>query len=191
VPDRAFWEGKYHNNETTGWDRGSFSPALPIWLEELQPCRILIPGCGRGHEVIELARHDFEVTGIDIATPAIEHVQTELDREDLKATLICGDLFDLYLEPFEAIYEQTCLCTMQPDQWPDYEQWLYTHLKPGGQLLAQFMQTDTENGPPFHCAVDKMKTLFTPSRWFWPEQDGKIVPHPSGRHEIAHLLVRI
>ncbi len=151
----------------------------------------MIPGCGRGHEVLELAHLGFNVTGIDIAAPAIEHIQAALDKEELTATLVHGDLFDLSLDPFDAIYEQTCLCAMQPAQWPAYEQWLHNHLKPGGQLLAQFMQTDAEGGPPFHCAVDEMKTLFAPSRWHWPESEGKVIPHPSGRFEFAHLLTRI
>ncbi|PJA33792.1 MAG: thiopurine S-methyltransferase, partial [Zetaproteobacteria bacterium CG_4_9_14_3_um_filter_53_7] len=97
---------------------------------------------------------------------------------------------DLDLEPFDAIYEQTCLCALQPTQWSDYEQWLYNHLKPGGQLLALFMQTNAEGGPPFHCDVTEMKPLFAASRWLWPD-NGDTVPHPSGRHELAHLLIRI
>ncbi|ATX81269.1 Thiopurine S-methyltransferase (TPMT) [Mariprofundus ferrinatatus] len=189
MSNRAFWEGKYHNNET-GWDRGNASPALLDWLKELEPCRILVPGCGRGHEVIELARRGFDVTAVDIATPAIDHMQAMLEKERLTATLIHGDLFELILEPFDAIYEQTCLCALQPEQWPAYEQWLYTHLKPGGQLLALFMQTGAEGGPPFHCDVSDMSYLFSDSRWQWPD-NGNEVPHPSGRFELAHLLIRI
>jgi hypothetical protein len=190
LTDRAFWEAKYRSQEM-GWDRGGSSPALSIWLKELHPCRILIPGCGHGHEVIELALHGFEVTGLDIAAPAIEHLQAELDKEELTATLIHGDLFDLNLGPFDAIYEQTCLCAMQPKLWPAYEHWLHSHLKPGGQLLALFMQTNSEGGPPFHCGIPEMKTLFALSRWHWPEHKGKAVPHPLGHHELAHLLTCI
>ena len=189
MTDRVFWEGKYHRNET-GWDRGSASPALATWLDELPPCRILIPGCGRGHEVIELARLGFEVTGIDIATPAIEHLKSELEREGLTATLIHADLFKTELPPFDAIYEQTCLCAMPPARWPVYEQWLFNHLKPGGKLLALFMQTGTEGGPPFHCDIDEMRGIFLPERWRWPDSLGDAVPHPSGRHEIACHLIR-
>lgn len=190
MTDRHFWEGKYHNNET-GWDRGDISPALTDWFEKLKPCRILIPGCGRGYEVMELARRGFDVTGVDIATPAIEHMQSELDCKGISATLIHGDLFELELDPFDAIYEQTCLCALQPKQWPAYETWLHNHLKPGGQLLAMFMQTGQEGGPPFHCDLSEMKLLFDSSRWKWPDSDGDSVPHPSGRHELAHLLARI
>jgi len=190
MSDRAFWEGKYHNNEP-GWDRGDSSPALLAWLKELKPCRILVPGCGRGHEVIELARRGFDVTAVDIATPAIDHMQEMLEKEKLTATLIHGDLFGLELAPFDAIYEQTCLCAIQPSQRVEYENWLHGHLKPGGQLLALFMQTGVDGGPPFHCDTSEMKELFNNSRWQWPESEGDAVPHPSGRHELAHLLIRI
>lgn len=190
MTDKAFWEAKYHNNET-GWDRGGPSPALALRLETLQPCRMLVPGCGRGHEVVELARRGFDVTGVDIVNQAIEHLQAELDRQGLEACLMQADLFDLDPEPFDAIYEQTCLCAMHPDRWPDYEQWLYDHLKPGGRLLAQFMQVDTEGGPPFHCSIAEMKQLFTSDRWRWPESEGEVIPHHSGRHEIARVLIRV
>lgn len=189
MTDRAFWEAKYHSNET-GWDRGAASPALAAWLEGIKPCRILVPGCGRGHEVLELARRGFDVTGIDIATQAIEHLQAELNNNGLTARLIHGDLFDLELEPFDAIYEQTCLCAMPPIKWPDYEQWLYRHLNPGGRLLAQFMQTGAEGGPPFHCDITEMKTLFSPDRWQWPASTGEAIAHPTGLHEFACSLTR-
>jgi len=189
LTDRAFWEAKYKNSET-GWDRGDASPALTTWLETLEPCRILVPGCGRGHEVIELARRGFDVTAVDIATPAIDHMQAILEKEHLSATLIHADMFDLDLAPFDAIYEQTCLCAIQPMQREVYEQWLYNHLKPGGQLLALFMQTGAEGGPPFHCGLSDMTSLFDASRWQWPESDGDTVAHPSGRHELAHILIR-
>jgi len=189
MTDKAFWEGKYANGET-GWDRGDASPALLDWLKTLKPCRILVPGCGRGHEVIELARRGFDVTAVDIATPAIDHMQSMLEKENLSATLIHADMFDLELAPFDAVYEQTCLCAIQPAQREEYEQWLYNHLKPGGQLLALFMQTGAEGGPPFHCDLSDMTSLFDASRWQWSESDGDTVAHPSGRHELAHLLIR-
>lgn len=190
MTDRKFWEGKYHNSET-GWDRNGTSPALTSWLHTLAPCRILIPGCGYGHEVIELARHGFEVTAIDIAEPAIKHMQKQLKVEGLNATLIQGDLFDLKLEPFDAIYEQTCLCALQPTQWAKYARWLHSHLKQHGKLLAMFMQTGAGGGPPFHCDIEEMKLLFSSDLWQWPESGGGIIAHPSGRHEISLVLERL
>ena len=60
------WEERYQQGDT-GWDRGSTSLALYTWLDNgaLKPCRILIPGCGRGHEVVALAQLDYDVTRCD------------------------------------------------------------------------------------------------------------------------------
>jgi len=50
---RCYWQGRYREG-STGWDRGVPSPTLEGWLRDgtLAPCRILVPGCGRGHEVV-------------------------------------------------------------------------------------------------------------------------------------------
>lgn len=68
------WQQRDDEGET-GWDRGESSPALIRWLDDgdLTPCRILVPGCGRGHEVVELASRGFDVTALDFArTPVRE-----------------------------------------------------------------------------------------------------------------------
>lgn len=45
------WQERYDAGKT-GWERGDANPALTTWLDagRLQPCRIQIPGCGRGYE---------------------------------------------------------------------------------------------------------------------------------------------
>lgn len=186
------WENRYQNKQM-GWDRGAASPALLAWLEsgDLQPCRILIPGCGLGHEVVELARRGFEVTAIDIAPSAIRHLQEVLTRESLSANVIFGDLFEYTArQPFDAIYEQTCLCALPPHTLETYEARLYEWLRPGGQVLAMFMQTGKEGGPPFHCDIQAMQVLFSQDRWQWSDAPIDVVDHPSGRHELARVLKR-
>ena len=37
----------------------------------MQPCRILVPGCGSGWEVAELSRRGFEVVGLDYTEAAV------------------------------------------------------------------------------------------------------------------------
>jgi len=65
---RCYWQARYDQRQT-GWNRGGASPTLLRWLAagDLRPCRILVPGCGRGHEVVALAKADFDVTGVDFA----------------------------------------------------------------------------------------------------------------------------
>ncbi len=186
------WEQRYQTGET-GWDRGGASPAMDYWLEyELTtPARVLIPGCGRGHEVIELARRGFDVTAVDIAPSATAHLEQQLAGADLKAEVLLGDLFDYVPDaPFDAVYEQTCLCAIQQDQREAYEAKLHAWLKPGGKLLALFMQTGAEGGPPFHCAMADMQQLFSDSRWAWSQGGVQTVPHSNGRFELGYILLR-
>lgn len=187
------WEQRYQAGQT-GWDRGENSPALLYWLEEgvLQPCRILVPGCGHGHEVVELARRGFDVTAVDIAPTPVSTLRQRLDKAGLKAPVVQANVLHWRpAAPFDAIYEQTCLCALSPDQWHDYENMLYEWLKPGGRLFALFMQTGAEGGPPYHCDLGDMRELFKPDRWRWPaEEDAREVPHSQGKRELGFVLAR-
>jgi len=185
------WQSRYDDGKT-GWDRGESNPMLMRWLkiQTLTPCRILVPGCGRGHEVITLAAAGFDVTAVDFATSAVDHLRDELDRRSLKATVIQSDLFALdHHHCFDAIYEQTCLCAIDPNRWGTYEQLLACWVKPGGQLFAMFMQTDKQEGPPFGCDLPTMQTLFGSSNWDWMG-DPVEVSHPTGMHEMGSVLTR-
>ncbi len=189
------WETLYQTKET-GWDRGQVSPALQQWLEtgalsDIE--RILVPGCGRGYEVIRLAQLGHDVTGIDIAPSAIQALDEGLRAADAKATAVCTDLFSFYPEqPFDLVYEQTCLCAIEPHQRSDYEQQLWQWLTPGGTLLFSMMQTGEQGGPPYHCELMEMRALFHEQRWQWEEKAPFVIPrgHKSGRFELGFTLIK-
>jgi SAM-dependent methyltransferase len=186
------WEQRYQDNET-GWDRGEASSSLHAWLEhgELEPCRILVPGCGRGHEAVELAKRGFAVTAIDIAPSACSYLEQELKQAGVQGEVICGDLFAFNPpSPVDAVYEQTCLCAIDPEQRAAYEMQLHRWLKPGGKLCALFMQTGAEGGPPFHCDLLTMHRLFDEQRWQWPQNEPLFSPHSNGRFELGYALIR-
>jgi len=191
VIDRGYWQGRYEAG-STGWDRGGPSPALDAWLRSgaLPPCRILVPGCGRGHEAVALARAGFRVTALDYAPAAVAALRARLAEEKLAAEVVEADLFAWEpAAPFEAVYEQTCLCALPPEHWENYERRLASWLVPGGKLAAAFMQTDAAAGPPFACAPDAMRRLFAVERWDWPETL-EPVGHPMGLVELTGILRR-
>lgn len=201
------WQQRY-DNQQTGWDRGGPSPTLLRWLETEQltnhlpvdhlaadgnpsSTRVLIPGCGRGHEVVELARRGFDVTAIDFAESAVKHLVARLAEQDLVASVVCESVLDYAVErPVDVIYEQTCLCALDPRHWAAYEQQLHANLKINGRLLALFMQTDAAGGPPFHCGLEAMRNLFPEQRWLWASESFT-VDHPRGMTEIAQVLTKV
>ena len=189
--EKTIWENRYIN-KNTGWDRGKASEGLLYWLNTglIAPSRILVPGCGNGYEVIALAEKGFKVTAIDIAPTPIKNLESALADANLNATLIQEDFFSWQPEqPFDAIYEQTSLCALPPDLWQQYENQLFQWLKPEGVLLAQFMQTGREGGPPYHCEMDTMQALFTDDKWIWSEQHKELEMAP-GIVELMYMLVK-
>lgn len=184
------WEEMYQQQKT-GWDRGESSANLIYWIDKklLEPCRILVPGCGNGYEVLTLAEKGFEVVAIDIAPSPIAHLKKVLQENNLTAEIIQADFFKWQVDkPFDAIYEQTSLCALPPGEWNQYETCLYRWLKPSGKLIAQFMQTGLRGGPPYHCEISDMKALFGKQRWKWSEQHYTGVKHSKDKAEILFLL---
>jgi SAM-dependent methyltransferase len=198
-PTKEFWEKRFALGETP-WDRGATNPQLGAWLASgaLQPCRILVPGCGSGYEVAALAAAGFNVTALDYAPVAIERTRTLLETSNLKAELVEANV--LAWQPhgaFDAIYEQTCLCALYPDQWRAYADRLHRWLAPSGRLYALFVQFQRPGaaegaiqGPPYHCDINGMRALFPEPLWSWPKPPYPLTSHPRGLAELAVVLER-
>jgi len=198
-PTPDFWQARFEADNVP-WDRREASPQLLRWIDDgaLCPCRIVVPGCGSGHEVAALARAGFDVTAIDFAPAAVRRTQTRLDDAGLAAIVLEADVLS-WSPPsaFDAVYEQTCLCALYPDHWVAYARRLHDWLVPGGRLFALFMQavrpgaaTGSIEGPPYHCDINAMRALFDHSRWQWPTPPYGRVPHPLGHAELAVVLTR-
>ena len=196
-PTRSFWDKRFTEGDTP-WDRGAASPQLDAWLASgaLQPCRILVPGCGSGYEVATLAAAGFEVTALDYAPVAIERARKLLEAANLRAELIEADALQWHpRHAFDAIYEQTCLCALYPDQWRAYADQLHRWLAPAGRLYALFVQLPRAGaaegaieGPPYHCDINAMRALFPEPRWAWPKPPYPRTTHPRGLAELAVVL---
>ena len=187
--EENIWESRYQAG-TIGWDRGATSTNLNYWLDNdlLKPCRILVPGCGNGYEVLTLAKLGFDVVAIDIAPTAIENLKAMLDKENLEAELVLGDFFTWSPdEKFDAIFEKTSLCALSPERWIEYEEKLHEWLNPQGKLLAAFMQTGQEGGPPYHCELSDMNTLFSQQKWYWSDEHISLEKE-AGKTERLYLL---
>jgi methyl halide transferase len=198
-PTREFWQERFVSQKMP-WDRGGPNPQLDRWLESkaLTPCRILVPGCGTGHEVAGLAQRGFDVTALDYAPAAIALTRERLESVGARATLVEADALDWQAPvPFDAVYEQTCLCALHPEYWRRYAGSLARWLAPGGRLYALFMQVvrpgaaeGRVEGPPYHCDINAMRALFSEDDWEWPAPPYVRVPHSPAWQELALVLGR-
>jgi SAM-dependent methyltransferase len=174
---------------------------LLAWLDAgaLAPCRVAVPGCGGGWEVTELARRGFGVTAVDSSAEACERTRARLAAGGLAAEVVHADVTRWRpTAPFEAVYEQTCLCAMHPVHWRSYERSLAEWLRPGGTLFAMFAQRPRPEavdagiieGPPYHCDINAMRMLFDDARWRLPEPPYPVARHPNGMHELGLVIRR-
>ena len=198
-PTKEFWEQRFHEGHTP-WDRGEVNPQCSAWLAAgvLKPCRILVPGCGSGYEIAALAQAGFDVTGLDYAPVAIARTRQLLEAANLKAELVEADALSWRpARAYDAIYEQTCLCALYPDDWRAYADQLYHWLHAGGKLYALFVQMlragaaeGAIQGPPYHCDINAMRALLPAPRWAWPKPPYPRTTHPLGLAELAVVLDR-
>lgn len=155
------WDQAYQENFTP-WDKGQPSPPLVEWLER-HPLvgRVLVPGCGVGHDVAHLIAHGADAVGLDLAPTAIARAQAAYPQHAER--FILGDLF-AFRGQFDAVVEHTCLCALPPELRTQYRDAVAALLKPGGWLVGVFFinpQMDPgETGPPFGIATDELTALF-------------------------------
>ena len=128
--NKEYWENRYLNQET-GWDIGSISTPLQVYVDQLttKNLKILIPGAGFGHEARYLVETGFKnITVIDLSRSALNRVKTSLPQNST-CQIIEGDFFDLYGK-YDLILEQTFFCALLPEQRVDYAKKCAELLKP-------------------------------------------------------------
>jgi len=161
------WEAQYQKGETP-WDKGAPSPGLIDFLAtEPLTGRVLVPGCGAGHDVRAIAKTADEVIGLDIAPSGIAAAErfprVGCERYEL------GDLFALpsHLRgAFDWGWEHTCFCAIDPAQRAAYVEAVAIALKSRGRLLAIFYldpgNDSPDKGPPFEVSIAELDRLFAP-----------------------------
>ena len=74
------------------WDTGVSPPELMEFIGSRPPGRALDLGCGTGTNVITLARHGWEVTGVDFAGRAIRAARRKARQAGVDVELRVGDV---------------------------------------------------------------------------------------------------
>ncbi len=157
-----FWDFRYRTNRTP-WDAGRAPVALLQWIERNPPRRrhVLIPGCGRGHEIFSFSGAGWNTTAIDVSPAAIEKVKRRANRA-LAKQIYCGDFFThaFHLPQFDVIYQRVFLNALPPVHRPAFVARVTALLKPGGLLLGSFFFDERGAEPPHGLADGEDRRLF-------------------------------
>jgi SAM-dependent methyltransferase len=163
------WQRRYEEDDTP-WDKGAPAPPLAKFLREGRISgRVLVPGCGKGHDVRALgAQTDVSVVGLDLAPAAIAQAKELAGgaKTGPDVNFIVGDFFHLpkkLMRSFEWLVEHTCFCALAPEQRSDYVRAAASALRTGGRIFGIFYLTpDVEVGPPFAISRKELSRLFDP-----------------------------
>jgi SAM-dependent methyltransferase len=166
-PRELEWQRRYEESDTP-WDKGYPAPALTTFLPTNQISgRVLVPGCGRGHEVRLLgSQPGVSAVGLDLSPTAIAQAR-ELSAELPPGTdvqFVLGDFFELspaFKNAFDWIVEHTCFCAIEPHQRPGYVLAAASALRPGGKIFAIFyLDPRDDSPPPFGISKEELSALF-------------------------------
>ncbi len=150
------WSIRYAMSQTP-WDLGEPHAELVTrlgadpGLGSGEPGRVLVPGCGSGHDAEALADAGWTVTALDFAGSARKLVETKLgDRGEF----LLGDLFEYQAaDPFDLVFDHTCFCAIDPVRRADYGRAVAGWLKPGGRFVSIVFPKGkpVEHGGPPHA----------------------------------------
>lgn len=143
-----FWQMRYQA-AFTPWDAGTVPEMLRQFIGRERPAgRVLVPGCGSGHDVRFLAESGLDVLGIDFSAAALEAARRVLGPHCLRVRH--ADFFGPGLEPAWAlVYERAFLCALPRRLWKAWAARVARLLAPGALLAGFFYFDEGERGPPY------------------------------------------
>ncbi|WP_169237964.1 class I SAM-dependent methyltransferase [Candidatus Roseilinea sp. NK_OTU-006] len=131
----------YLRREPPPWDTGVSPPELLAFIEAHPPGRALDLGCGTGTNVITLAQHGWQVTGVDFAVKDIMEAGRKAREASVQADLRLGDVTRLsaLAGPFDLILDIGCFHGLPADGRSAYARHVKRLLAPDGTFLLYVM----------------------------------------------------
>lgn len=159
---KEFWSNRYATN-TTGWDLGLVSPPIKAYFDQIEnkDLKILIPGCGFGHEAEYLFKQGFKNVHIaDITSEPLEDFSKRVP-EFPDSQIHQVDFFAIE-DVFDVIVEQTLFCAIDPKLRSKYAQAVSRILKEDGILIGLLFNKEFESGPPYGGKKEEYVETFQP-----------------------------
>jgi 2-polyprenyl-3-methyl-5-hydroxy-6-metoxy-1,4-benzoquinol methylase len=184
IPSRWKFEWRYWRRQTP-WDTQITPPEVMAFICGASPGKALDLGCGTGTNALTLARHGWEVAGVDFAPKAIRQARRKADAAGFKIDFHCADVADLGMltGPYDYILDIGCLFTLQEKDRARYADELARLLRPQGDYMLYAWLSRPWKGGIRGISADAVESLLRdafvrtrlaigeekgfPSAWYW------------------------
>ena len=174
IPRRLRFVWRYLRGHTP-WDSGIVPPEITAWIAAAEsrgmpPSRALDLGCGTGTTTLYLARHGWQVAGVDFAPNAIRRARRMVRRAGVsdRAAFYTADVSRLDFlpadPPFDLLIDVGCLHSLEPAVRQRYAAHLARLSRPGAAyLLYAFMPRASRDGRGMGIDPAGVTALFAPA----------------------------
>ncbi|KAF2020181.1 S-adenosyl-L-methionine-dependent methyltransferase [Aaosphaeria arxii CBS 175.79] len=224
------WDDLWKAGDFLPWDRGFVNPALIDALNERKELfgspkkedgsrkKVLVPGCGKGYDLVLFAAYGYDALGLEISENAVkaaeeflknpgEGKEGEYKTHDPEigrgtATVIQADFFKYDWREEEAgpcgkgydlIYDNTFLSALPPSLRPDWALRMSRLVVATGILVCLEFPTHKppkSGGPPWALPPDVYEELFKrPGSVINYDEDGRVIKNEGATSENS--LARI
>lgn len=154
IEQGKFWSDIYSTDANPGWNLNKPAESFKDMLQRIKfpKSRILVLGCGEGHDAALFAEAGHVVTAVDFSKEGIKRGKEKYKH--LEDTLYFHEMNMFHIPPewnhsFDVVVEHACFCAIPPDQRNEMVRLWRRMLHEEGQLMGNFFTMDKRSGPPF------------------------------------------
>lgn len=176
-----FWIQRWRANEI-GFHKHEYNQHMTRFIDLLALERgdhVLVPLCGKSRDMLWLADHDFQVTGIEISPLAVQAFfeenalpyKTEPRSFGMaylgeRITILCADLFAIQaadLPAVAAVYDRASLIALPRSMRTDYVEKMTTLVADTVRCLLITLDYPQQemDGPPFAVSPGEVEQLYS------------------------------
>lgn len=176
----SYWKSRWRK-DNIGWHMKEIYPPLPTFWPQLNlpaGARVLVPLCGKSHDLDWLVSRGLNVTGVELSLKALQEVMRRSAKPFTRTEshgfpvfksesmeLWQGDFLRLPNAPFhpvDAVYDKASLVALPAAMRKRYAKKLLELQDSHTQILLQSFEYQQEemNGPPFSVPEREIKKLF-------------------------------
>ena len=149
------------------WDTGITPPEVVAAIEgpeALVPGRALDLGCGTGTNSLYLARHGWQVVGVDLAAKAVRQAQRKAEEAGLSLEFYTADVtrLDFLQPPFDLALDIGCFHALDDQGWVRYRDQLRRLLSTGACFMLYAFGPRQGRFMQMGITQDQVRQLFQP-----------------------------